>query len=113
MQLDFTSSDLLGDFPKLLKIFAIFDMDDRKEISFGNSINFDKSTKIYSHKSVDQKSQTSPTDISPVRPQTKASNKLSYIFGHFDINEGILLICQKHNFFSEPMIFRQIWPFKL
>ena len=82
----FPSSDSLDEFPKLLKIFATYDMDDRKEIRSGNDINFDESTKIYAHSSGGRKSQTTPTgackddvaqliiaDISPLRPGPEAS----------------------------------------
>ena len=48
-QLGFSSSYFLGDFPKSLNIFATSDMDDRKEISSINSIDFDESTKIYAN----------------------------------------------------------------
>ena len=48
-QLGFTSYDFLGEFPKLLKKFETYDMDDRKVISSRNSINTDELTKIYAH----------------------------------------------------------------
>ena len=101
IQLGFLYSDLLGEFLKLLKIFATSDMDDRKEISSGNSINFDDLTKRYAHSTGVQKSQTTPTDackddgaqlivanIYPLRPLPEARKHLSSIFGRFDIDEG-------------------------
>ena len=76
-------------------------MDDRKEISSGNSINFDESTKIYAHSIGGWKSQTTPTDackddgsqlivanIYPLRPLPEASKHLSFIFGCFEIDKG-------------------------
>ena len=60
--LGFPSSDPLGNFPKSLKTFATSDMDDREEISSVNSVDFDESTKIYTHISGGWKSQTRPTE---------------------------------------------------
>ena len=101
IQLGFTSSDLLGEFPNFLKTFATSDMDYRKEISAGNSIDFDEFSKRYAHISGEWKSQTTPTDackydgtqlivvnISPLRPRSEAIKILSSIFGCFEIDEG-------------------------
>ena len=101
IQLGFTSSDFLGKFMKLFKTFATSDMDNRKDISSGNSIDFDKLSKIYAHISGGWKIQTTPTDackydgaqlivanISPLRPLPETSKHLSPIFGCFDIDEG-------------------------
>ena len=101
IQLGFTSSDLLGEFQKLLKTFATSDMENRKDISAGNSIDFNELSKIYAHISGEWKSQTTPTDackydgaqlivvnISPLRPRPKAIKHLSSIFGCFEIDEG-------------------------
>ena len=100
IQLVFTSSDSLGEFPKFLKTFATSGMDYPKDISFRNSINFDEFTKTYDHSSGGQKIQTKPADtckcdgaqlvvskISPLRPLPEASNYLSYIFGRFEIED--------------------------
>ena len=104
IQLGFPYSDSLVKFPKFFKTFATSDMDDIKEISSGNSINFGESTKRYAHSSGGQKGQTIPTDackydgaqlivadISPLRPRPEASKHLSSIFCHFDIYKGISL----------------------
>ena len=101
IQLGFLSSDFLGEFLKLLKIFATSEMENRKEISSENSIDFYESNKRYAHSSGGRKSQTTPTDackdngaqlivadISPLRPRPEASNNLSSIFGRFEIDEG-------------------------
>ena len=45
IQSGFSYYDYFGKFPKILKTFATSDMDDHKDISSGNSINFDESTK--------------------------------------------------------------------
>ena len=45
IQSGFSYYDYFGKFPKFLKTFATSDMDDHKDISSGNSINFDESTK--------------------------------------------------------------------
>ena len=76
-------------------------MYNRKEISSINSIDLNDSTKRYAHSSGVRKIQTTPTNdlkddgaqlivasISPLRPRPEASNHLSSIFGHFDIDEG-------------------------
>ena len=101
IQLGFSSSDSLGKFLKSLKTFATSDMDYCKEVSSGNSINFDESTKRYAHSSGGRKNQMKSTDtckdestkliiagIYPLRPRPDASKHLSYIFGRFDIYEG-------------------------
>ena len=100
-------------------------MDNSKEISSGNSINFDESTKSYAHSSGDQKSQTTPTgackydgaqliiaNISPLRPRSEAGKHLSSIFGRFDIDKGNPLHPLKTKFCSEPMIVRRIQKLK-
>ena len=86
--LGFHSSDLMGKFTKLLKKFGTSDMDNSKDISSVNSIDFDDSTKIYAHSSGGQKSQTAPTKIYPLRARNEDINNLSSIFGLFDIDEG-------------------------
>ena len=98
IQLDFTSSDSMGKFLKSVKTFATSDMDDRKDISLGNSIDFDELTKIYAHSSGGRKRKTTLTDackydhaqlivanISTLRPRPEASNHLSSIFGCFEM----------------------------
>ena len=45
----FSSSDSVGDFTKSMKKFVTSDMEDCKETSCVNSINFDGSTKIYAN----------------------------------------------------------------
>ena len=77
----------MGEFLKSLKTFETSDMDDRINISSGNSINFDNLTKRYAHSSGGWKKKTTPTDISPLRPLPDASNYLSSIFVRFDIDE--------------------------
>ena len=49
MQLGFLSSDSLRGFPKLLKAFGTYDMDDCKYNSSVNSINFGESSKRYAN----------------------------------------------------------------
>ena len=88
IQLGIPSSDSLGKFPKLLKTFATSDMDDCKSIRSRNSIDSDESTKIYAHSTGFWKSQTSPTNISPLRPRPEASKHLSSIFVCLEIDEG-------------------------
>ena len=63
IKLRFTSSDLMVKFLKLLKTFATSDMDNCKEISSGNSINYNELTKIYAHSSGGCNIQTTPTDF--------------------------------------------------
>ena len=89
IQLGFLSSDFLVKFTKSLKIFATSDMENDKEISSGNSTDFDCLTKRYAHSSGGQKSQATPNDtckddlaqlivanISPLRPFPEASKHL-------------------------------------
>ena len=104
IQLGFSHSDSLSEFPNFLKTFATSYMDYRKDISSGNIIDFDESTKRYAHSSGGLNSQTTPTDackddgaklivsnIYPLIPCPDASKHSSYIFCHFEIDEGIPL----------------------
>ena len=88
IQLDFPSSDSLGKLKKSSKVFATSDMDDCEDISYGNCIYFDESTKRNYHRSGNRKSQTAPTKISPLRPFPEASKHLSSLFDCLDIDKG-------------------------
>ena len=111
IQLIFTSFGFLGKFPKSLKIFATYYMDDRKYISSGNSIDFNYLTKRYAHNSGGRKSQTAPTNIYLLRIQPESSKYLSSTFGRFDIEEGnplhmpeIELLLRSNDFQANPAI---------
>ena len=62
IQLVFNSSGFLGEFLKSLKEFATSEMDDHKDISYVNIIDFYELTKRYTHSSGGWKIQTTPTD---------------------------------------------------
>ena len=110
-KLVFPSHGFLDNFLKSFQTFATSDMDDHKEISSRDSIDFDESTKRYAHSSGVQKSQTTPknackddgaklflANIYPLRPCPEASNHLSSVLVTLIFTRETLCICWKQIF---------------